>query len=123
MLHRCCETIQDPMNQPQRRTIIVGLIASSLLGLFPPWIVVGQFTEPPYVSITRPIGHAPLFNVPEGLGTAGLVMTYRIDFARLSVYWAVIALFSAAVFMGQNTMVSGTEASYRHFLVALRTKY
>jgi hypothetical protein len=79
------------MNKAQRLIIVAGLVAASLLALYPPW---EESIEYMGLKQGTRLGHAWVFEAPEPSRSN---LTSSVDHERLYLYWAVVGFVTAAL--------------------------
>lgn len=85
------------LNWRQKCSLWTGIILVALVGLCPPWMEVTVFIKGNLKLKEMQIGHHSIFNPPTypyHMREPGRFRMYKIDFERLGVIWAIIAVFT-----------------------------
>lgn len=86
------------MNRAQKRMLLVGLVVIVALGVFPPWMEVRTgVVQGATFSLEIATGHHLLFSPPEPGPSGTAAVTYRVDYGRLAIYWAVVVAITGVL--------------------------
>lgn len=83
----------DKMNRKQKTVLWLGIIAFVLMGLFPPWFYSINVQG---LKSRRNTGYKSILSAPEAIGEGRFqeLIGANIDFSRLAVQWAMVAVIT-----------------------------